>query len=113
MSISRDLHNHVVTQIAQAFVITSLTHCMCANTEVQPPLSPVSQLDLLRLLLQYKHSHRCLLLPDLEGTVWQRDLSQAALISSVFAPPWEALELLNRLAEDRWTEVWLRAVGEG
>jgi trehalose 6-phosphate synthase/phosphatase len=96
-----------VTQTAQAFVTTFLTRCVRANTEVQPPLSAVPQLDLSRLLPRYKHSHRRLLLLDFEGAVWQRDLSRAALTSSVFAPPREVLELLNRLAEDRRNEVWL------
>jgi trehalose 6-phosphate synthase/phosphatase len=102
-----DLHNHVVTQTAQAFVTSFLKGCVRANTEVQPELAAVPTLDLARLLPRYKHSHKRLLLIDFEGTVWQRDLSRAGLTSAVFAPPQDALDLLNKLAEDRRNEVWL------
>lgn len=108
LSVTQDLHNHVVTQTAQAFVTSFLTRCVRAHTEhLQADPSDVAQLDLARVLPRYKHSQKRLLLIDFEGTVWQRDVSRAALSSNSFAPPQDAIALLNKLAEDRRNEVWL------
>jgi trehalose 6-phosphate synthase/phosphatase len=41
-------------------------------------------------------------LVDFEGTLWLRDPR-----SSTFDPPKEALETLNKLAEEERNEVWL------
>jgi trehalose 6-phosphate synthase/phosphatase len=103
----KDLHNHVVTQTAQAFVTSFLTRCIRANSEhLQADVSTVEQLDLDRLLPRYKHSQRRLLLIEFEGTLWQRDISRAGLLKP-FAPPEDIIDLLNKLAEDVRNEVWL------
>jgi trehalose 6-phosphate synthase complex regulatory subunit len=47
-----------------------------------------------------------LLLIEFEGTLWQRNHSRASLLSP-FVPEQEAIELLNKLAEDGRNEVWL------
>ncbi|KIK93311.1 glycosyltransferase family 20 protein [Paxillus rubicundulus Ve08.2h10] len=103
-----DLHNHVVTQTAQAFVTSFLTRCLRANTEhtAQTDLSMVPVVDMARVLPRYKHSSRRLLLFDFEGAVWIRDMSRAGLLAP-FEPQKEVLELFKRLADDARNEVWL------
>ncbi|KAH9948505.1 glycosyltransferase family 20-domain-containing protein [Amylocystis lapponica] len=101
-----DLHSHVVTQSAQAFVTSFLVRCLRANIEhLQGDAVAVAQLDVQRVLPRYRHSQKRLLLVDFEGTMWQRDLRTIA--SGVFDPPEEALRLLNRLADDPRNDVWL------
>ena len=95
-----DLHNHVTTQTAQAFVTTFLNRVVRSNVEhgrvhgnsfgvgaggvgkeeegdgghVVPNLGP--QL----LISKYKHSERRLILVDFEGTLWRRDLTKSGLV---------------------------------
>lgn len=96
-----------MTQTSQAFVTSFLTRCIRANSEhLQADVSIVAKLDLARLLPRYKHSQRRLLLIEFEGTLWQRDVSRASLLSP-FSPPQDAIDLLNKLAEDGRNEVWL------
>ena len=103
-----DLHNHVVTQTAQAFVTSFLTRCLRANTEhtAQTDLSMVPVVDMGRLLPRYKHSSKRLLLLDFEGAVWIRDMTRAGLLAP-FEPQQEALALLKRFSDDPRNEVWL------
>ncbi|EMD35057.1 glycosyltransferase family 20 protein [Gelatoporia subvermispora B] len=101
-----DLHSHVVTQSAQAFVTTFLVRCIRANVEhLQSDALAVAALDVQRVLPRYRHSQKRLLLVDFEGTMWQRDME--TIISGKFDPPQDAIALLNRLAEDPKNEVWL------
>lgn len=65
----------------------------------------VASLDLHGVLPRYRHSDKRLLLIDFEGTMWQRDMK--ILGRGIFNPPQEAIEALNRLAEDPKNEVWL------
>jgi hypothetical protein len=102
----QELHGHVITQTAQLFVTSFLSRCLRANSE-HTHTSSVSPLDVTLVLPRYKYSHKRLLLIDFEGTLWQRDISRAGLLVEPFSPPKEALELLNRLAEDWRNEVWL------
>lgn len=103
-----DLHNHVVTQTAQAFVTSFLTRCLRANTErtAQTDLSMVPIVDTARLLPRYKHSSKRLLLLDFEGAIWIRDMSRAGLLAP-FEPQQKAIALLNRFADDPRNDVWL------
>ncbi|EIW74943.1 glycosyltransferase family 20 protein [Coniophora puteana RWD-64-598 SS2] len=112
-----DLHNHVVTQTAQAFVTSFLARCLRAHTEhlasqhssstssstVQHP----SPLDVSRLLPRYKYSSRRLLLFDLEGTLWLRDMSRAALQAPFTGLPEGPVNVLRRLVKDARNEVWV------
>lgn len=99
----QDLHNHVATQTAQAFVTSFLTRCLRTNIEhLQGDAESVTHLDLSRVLPRYKHSHRRLLLIDFEGTLWRRDPRERA-----FKPPAEALAVMGKLADDPRNEVWL------
>ena len=103
-----DLHNHVVTQTAQAFVMSFLTRCLRANTEhtAQTDLSMVPVVDMGRLLPRYKHSSKRLLLLDFEGAIWIRDMSRTGLLAP-FEPQQQILALLKRFAGDPRNEVWL------
>ncbi|KAF9490894.1 alpha,alpha-trehalose-phosphate synthase [Pleurotus eryngii] len=103
-----DLHNHVITQTAQAFVTSFLTRCLRANTEhVQGDLIDVPSFNVARVLPRYRHSHKRFLLIDLEGTLWHRDISRGSLQRGAFNPPAEIFELLEKLADDKRNEVWL------
>jgi hypothetical protein len=106
-SLPKELHQHVITQTAQAFVTSFLSRCLRVNAEHAHTESSVSPLDVSLLLPRYKHSHKRLLLIDFEGTVWQRNLSKAGLLVDPFSPPQDAIDLLNTLAEDRRNDVWL------
>ena len=56
LSKNQDLHNHVITQIAQAFVTTFLNRCVRAHIDhMQDDSISVPQLDLSRVLPRYKH----------------------------------------------------------
>ncbi|KAI0056939.1 alpha-trehalose-phosphate synthase [Artomyces pyxidatus] len=96
-----DLHNHVVTQTAQAFVTSFLTRCLRTNIEHLQGDSTVAHLDIPRLLPRYKHSQRRLILIDLEDTLWLRHPRKIGAI------PTEALDVVKRLSEDVKNEVWL------
>ena len=98
-----------MTQTAQSFVMTFLSRCLRASAEQarKDLMSSATPLDLTLLLPRYKHSRKRLILVDFEGTLWQRDISKKGLLQSPFSPPREALEVLNRLAEDGRNDVWL------
>lgn len=103
-----DLHNHVVTQTAQTFVISFLTRCLRANIEhtTQTDLNAVPALNTSLLIPRYKHSPRRLLLLDFEGTLWRPDMSRAGLLAP-FTPPEGAVELLKKFVANKRNEVWL------
>jgi hypothetical protein len=103
-----DLHNHVVTHTAQAFVTSFLTRCLRAQTEhtAQTDLSMVPVVDMGLLLPRYKHSSKRLLLLDFEGAIWIHNMSRAGLLAP-FKPQQQTLALLKRFAYDPRNEVWL------
>ncbi|EKM52411.1 glycosyltransferase family 20 protein [Phanerochaete carnosa HHB-10118-sp] len=102
-----DLHNHVITQSAQAFITSFLVRCLRANIEhMQNDTKAVAELDVSRILPRYKHSQTRLLLVDFEGTIWLRDPAALALRGE-FEIPQEAIASLSKLAEDPRNEVWL------
>ncbi|CAL1697859.1 unnamed protein product [Somion occarium] len=100
-----DLHNHVVTQSAQAFVTSFLIRNLRASLEHQGDSLTVAELDVTRIIPRYRHSEKRLILVDFEGTMWPRD--PRMLVKGTFDPPEEALKVLNKLAEDPKNEVWL------
>lgn len=103
----QDLHNHVVTQSAQAFTTSFLVRCLRSNIEhTQSDSQTVAELDLSRVIPRYKHSQSRLLLIDFEGTIWIREPAALALRGE-FEPPEEAIKALNALADDPRNEVWL------
>ncbi|KAI6022066.1 glycosyltransferase family 20-domain-containing protein [Pisolithus marmoratus] len=79
----QDLHNHVVTQTAQAFTTSFLTRSLRAHNEhaslsTDPSLVP--SLDLPRLIFKYRHSASRLIFGDLEGCLGVRDMSKSAMM---------------------------------
>jgi len=104
----QELHGHVITQTAQKFVTSFLSRCLRVNAQrTHTGTSTVAVLDVSLLLPRYKYARKRLLLIDFEGTIWQRDISKAGLMINPFTPSDDALNLLNKLAEDRRNEVWL------
>jgi trehalose 6-phosphate synthase/phosphatase len=106
-----ELHSHVITQTAQAFVNMFLTRCLRAHTEHSlNDLSEVPVLDMSRVLPRWKHSQKRLILVDFEGTLWKRDLTKDGLTKIMkgdFEFPEEALDILKRLSESKGNEMWL------
>ncbi|KAG5642279.1 hypothetical protein DXG03_003056 [Asterophora parasitica] len=127
-----DLHNHVTTQTAQAFVTSFLNRTLRAHAEDLAPnteLAQVTPLDAARVLPRYRHSRKRLVLVDLEGTLWGRDLSREGLVrmeedykaagrdrgeangdgdvKARIQVPEDVLLVLEKLVEDRRNEVWL------
>lgn len=116
ISFPQDLHNHVATQSAQAFVTSFLVRCLRSNIEHMQSAdsADIAPLDVARILPRYRHSQKRLLLIDFEGTIWQRDIRTIARAAGVsaggspdFDPPKEILNLLNRLVDDPKNQVWL------
>ncbi|KAI6023019.1 glycosyltransferase family 20-domain-containing protein [Pisolithus microcarpus] len=113
----QDLHNHVVTQTAQAFVTSFLTRCLRAHTEhaslsIDPSLVP--PLDLPRLIPKYCHSTTRLVFVDREGCLWMRDMSKGAMIEMMrtgkgpmVEPPEATMQVLEKLADDPNNEIWV------
>jgi hypothetical protein len=103
----QELHSHVITQTAQAFVTKFVARCIRANTDHQRvDLSLVPQFDVGCVLPRYRHSGRRLLLLDFESTLWVRDITREGL-ERPFELPEDALALLEKLADDPRNEVWL------
>ncbi|KAF9447635.1 glycosyltransferase family 20 protein [Macrolepiota fuliginosa MF-IS2] len=106
-----ELHNHVTTQTAQAFVNSFLSRVIRAHSEhYLDDTEDVPPLDLTRVLPRYKHSQRRLILVDFEGTLWRRDLTRKGLqayLNGEFKIPEEPLEVLKSLSEDKRNDVWL------
>lgn len=100
---------------------------LAPNAEVQVPT-----MDLGRVLPRYRHSRKRLILVDLEGTVWRRDLSRDGLSmmeedyrragvprdgeegeaeaeaeKALVEVPEEVLVVLEKLVGDVRNEVWL------
>ncbi|TFK65857.1 alpha,alpha-trehalose-phosphate synthase [Pluteus cervinus] len=102
-----DLHNHVITQNAPAFVTSFLSRTLRANVEhIQGDLADVPVLDTARIVPRYKHSQKRLILVDFEGTIWKRDLSKP-LQQDATSLPTETLDTLKKLSEDKKNELWL------
>ncbi|KAH8101288.1 glycosyltransferase family 20-domain-containing protein [Cristinia sonorae] len=120
-----DLHNHVVTQSAQAFVTTFLLRCLRANLSHQPDSLTVAPLDVNLVLPRYKHSEKRLILIDFEGTLWKRDFNVMRVMAKVTTADissdaglglggfkgWgieeDSLNVLKKLSDDPKNEVWL------
>ncbi|KAF5353408.1 hypothetical protein D9756_007953 [Leucocoprinus leucothites] len=106
-----ELHNHVTTQTAQAFVNSFLSRVIRAHSEhYLDDIEDVPALDLTRVLPRYKHSRRRLVLVDFEGTLWRRDLTRRGLqayLEGDFKIPEGPLDVLKSLANDKRNDVWL------
>lgn len=113
----QDLHNHVVTQTSQNFVLSFLSRCTRAHTEhvsLFTDSSLVPPLDLARLIPKYRHSASRLIFVDFEGCLWVRDMSKRAITEMIqdgkgpmVEPPEETMQVLERLADDPRNEIWV------
>ncbi|KAI6030068.1 glycosyltransferase family 20-domain-containing protein [Pisolithus marmoratus] len=113
----QDLHNHVVTQTAQAFTTSFLTRCLRAHNEhaslsTDPSLVP--SLDLLRLIPKYHHSASRLIFVDVEGCLWVRDMSKSAMMEMfktgkgpMVELPEATMRVLESMADDPKNEIWV------
>ncbi|KAI6022070.1 glycosyltransferase family 20-domain-containing protein [Pisolithus marmoratus] len=113
----QDLHNHVVTQIAQAFTTSFLTRCLRAHNEhaslsTDPSLVP--SLDLPSLIPKYRHSTSRLIFVDLEGCLWVRDMSKSAMMEMfksgkgpMVELPEATIRVLESMADDPKNEIWV------
>ncbi|KAI6022074.1 glycosyltransferase family 20-domain-containing protein [Pisolithus marmoratus] len=113
----QDLHNHVVTQTAQAFTTSFLTRCLHAHNEhaslsTDPSLVP--SLDLPRLIPKYRHSTSRLTFVDLEGCLWVRDMSKSAMMEMFKAGkgptvelPEATMRMLESMSDDPKNEIWV------
>ncbi|KAI0315017.1 alpha-trehalose-phosphate synthase [Amylostereum chailletii] len=104
-----DLHNHVVTQTAQAFATSFLMRCIRTNIEHMQGDAHVTALDLPRVLPRYRHSHRRVLFIDFEDTLWERDplLARERQKEGKFEAPVDVLHSVKKLSEHPRNEVWL------
>ncbi|KAI6013248.1 glycosyltransferase family 20 protein [Pisolithus marmoratus] len=113
----QDLHNHVVTQTAQAFTTSFLTRCLRAHNEhaslsTDPSLVP--SLDVPRLIPKYRHSTSRLIFVDLEGCLWVRDMSKSAMMEMcksgkgpMVELPEATIRVLESMADDPKNEIWV------
>ncbi|KAI5117721.1 hypothetical protein M0805_006207 [Coniferiporia weirii] len=105
----RDLHAHVVTQTAQAFVSAFLTRCLRVHLEHERAAQDdglgtgrTPSFDVSCVLPRYRYARRRLVLVDFEGTLWLRDPRVRT-----FDPPKDALDVMRALSDDERNEVWL------
>ncbi|KAI0033040.1 alpha-trehalose-phosphate synthase [Vararia minispora EC-137] len=100
-----DLHNHVITQTAQAFATSFLTRVLRTHLERAQSGADVAALDPNVLVPRYRYSSRRLILLDLEETLWDHDAIAAR--GAELCVPENALQVVKRLSEDSRNEVWL------
>ncbi|KAI6030074.1 glycosyltransferase family 20-domain-containing protein [Pisolithus marmoratus] len=113
----QDLHNHVVTQTAQAFTTSFLTRCLRAHNEhasLSTDPSFVPSLDLPRLIPKYRHSTSRLIFVDLEGCLWVRDMSKSTMMEMcksgkgpMVELPEATIRVLESMADDPKNEIWV------
>ncbi|KAG8686509.1 hypothetical protein FRC11_008836 [Ceratobasidium sp. 423] len=101
----KDLHKHVTTQTAQAFVTSFVTRCIRTHMEYQrhafsevPPLEP-SQ------VFANASGEKRLIFVDWEGTLWNED--PRITWHSGFSPPTAKLEIIRKLLANEQNEVWI------
>ncbi|KAG8894560.1 hypothetical protein FRB99_001137, partial [Tulasnella sp. 403] len=102
----QDLHKHVVSQTAQAFVTSFLTRLQRAHAEhTQRPWASIPTLPTSSILTAYKSSKKRLLLFGIEGVLVFQDPKITR--DQGFSMPDDVVELLRKLAEDERNVVYL------
>jgi hypothetical protein len=102
----QDLHKHVITQTAQAFVTTFLSRCLRVHREhLQRDPHSIPLLSPHQILPLYHFAPKRLILIDLEGTLLQQD--PKSVREKGFVPPDDVVELLKDLAKDERNHVWV------
>ncbi|TFK96444.1 glycosyltransferase family 20-domain-containing protein [Pterulicium gracile] len=106
-----DLHAHVTTQTAQAFVTSFLARCVRSNksTSSSNTITPCARFDtaIPKIIPRFKHSPKRLLFIDLEGSLWLRIGTDGVVPIGDFEVPEDVFAVLEKLVEDRRNEVWL------
>ncbi|KZT58197.1 glycosyltransferase family 20 protein [Calocera cornea HHB12733] len=102
-----DLHKHVITQTAQAWVTSFVSRVERVHEEHRRrPLDSIPTLNVAQVKSAYNASGERLILLDLEGTLWH--VSNLYLIHTEgFTPPKEMIDLLRRLTRDEKNKVYL------
>ncbi|QRV89728.1 glycosyltransferase family 20 protein [Ceratobasidium sp. AG-Ba] len=101
----KDLHKHVTTQTAQAFVTSFVSRCVRTHMEHQRrEFVQVPQIEPAKILAE-SDGAKHLIMIDWEGTLWSED--PRITWHSGFTPPPAKLEIVRKLlAKDR-NQVWL------
>ena len=103
---SQDLHSHVITQTAQAFVTSFLTRCIRVHAEhLQRSATSIPPLSVSTLLPLYTTAQRRLILLDLESTLWTQD--PRVTHEHGFVPPLDVIEVLTALVKEEGNQVWV------
>ncbi|KAG8893478.1 hypothetical protein FRC00_010484, partial [Tulasnella sp. 408] len=105
-----EMHKHVVSQTAQAFVTSFLTRTLRAHAEhTQRPFDTIPTLppltDESEVIQELRNSKKRLILFGIENTLVQHDPKTTRDLS--FAVPQEVLDLLQRLSEDERNVIYL------
>ncbi|KAF8606617.1 hypothetical protein BDV93DRAFT_553778 [Ceratobasidium sp. AG-I] len=102
----KDLHKHVTTQTAQAFVASFLTRCVRTHMEHQRrDFNAVPTVEPSKIFANATEGGKRLILVDWEGTLWSED--PKITWHSGFTPPPAKLEIVRKLLADERNEVWL------
>ncbi|KAF8717872.1 Trehalose-phosphatase, partial [Rhizoctonia solani] len=102
----KDLHKHVTTQTAQAFVTSFVTRCIRTHMEYQRrALSEVPQIDPSKIFPNTTPEEKRLVFIDWEGALWNED--PRITWHSGFSPPASKLEVVRKLLANAQNEVWI------
>ncbi|CAE6435944.1 unnamed protein product [Rhizoctonia solani] len=102
----KDLHKHVNTQTAQAFVTSFVTRCIRTHMEYQRrALSEVPQIEPSKVFVNTTSSEKRLILIDWEGALWNED--PRITWHSGFSPPAPKLEIVRKLLANEQNEIWI------
>ncbi|KAF8903066.1 alpha,alpha-trehalose-phosphate synthase [Mucidula mucida] len=109
-----ELLGWVEEQSAQKFVTGFLSRCLRSWEEHQRGTGNHESVEILnkarvgRVLVQWSHCNKRLVLVDLEGTLWNRELSKKGSEFDVENEQLRnAIDILRRLSEDKKNEVWV------
>jgi trehalose 6-phosphate synthase complex regulatory subunit len=116
ISVSQDLHAHVITQTAQSFVTTFLSRCIRVHDEhlrrnplsipvlpLSPSVQPASEAN--EVLDKYKQARHVLMLIDFESTLWREDPLVTREVG--FVVPDHAVCVLKELVAKKKNTVWI------
>ncbi|KIO24184.1 glycosyltransferase family 20 protein [Tulasnella calospora MUT 4182] len=105
-----DLHNHIISQTAQAFVTSFLNRTLRAHAEhTQRPFDTIPTLPPLTdesdIIQELRNSKKRLILLGVENTLFQHDPKTTRDLS--FSVPQDVLNLLQKLSEDERNVIYL------
>jgi len=101
----KDLHSHVNTQTAQAFVTSFLNRCVRVHLEHQQrDTASIEKFGIDLVGPRYRHTRQRLLLLDYEDTLWIRN---RGVRDATHEAPQDALDVLKELTRDPKNSVWI------